>query len=555
MKALLKYGWCLVLGLAPPAVLAQELQWRPANPAAPGAVQPVGLSRPVPLGDATDPAPPLVRAQIPDEIKPLPAGPMFAPGAGTGPAPLAPLLVGQPKTGGEFIGPQPKLTMPPADGKTPATPAAPATPPSTVWGAVPAPAGPLGITGEYTGPYPPDCPDSCCGPAAHCGILGHLSSCLSNLCGQGCGVSFNPDCCDCCSHPHIWAYADYLLWWTQHNGTPPLVTVSPTGTPLVSAGVLGEPTTVVAFNGFNDPAHSGFRVGGGFWFKKEGNWGVDASYWMLTPRTQTFGLASNTGAIITRPFFSVNDGTFVSQLVSFPGIVNGGVLIRQDQQLWGLDANLRRKLYCGPTGFADLLVGYRHFALSEGLDIVERLAILDPATGAVAQTRFVADRFHTRNDFDGPQFGVAGEWRIGRRWFVGGNVKVGVGVVHQVVDIAGNTGFNIPGVLTSVQTGGLLALPTNIGRVSSEKFAVMPEVGIKVGVDLTDHLRLYAGYDFLYISNVVRPGDQIDLGVNRTQIPNAFGPQPLVGTPRPAPLFNGSTFWVQGVNFGLQYHW
>ena len=80
----------------------------------------------------------------------------------------------------------------------------------------------------------------------------------------------------------------------------------------------------------------------------------------------------------------------------------------------------------------------------------------------------------------------------------------------------------------------------------------MPELGLKLGYDLTPNLRLYAGYDFLFISSVVRPGNQIDLNVNRTQVPNVFGPQALIGPALPAPQFNPTTFWVQGFNVGLQ---
>ena len=84
---------------------------------------------------------------------------------------------------------------------------------------------------------------------------------------------------------------------------------------------------------------------------------------------------------------------------------------------------------------------------------------------------------------------------------------------------------------------------------------VLPEVGLKLGYDLCPNLRIYAGYDFLFISSVVRPGNQIDVNVNRTQIPNVFGPQALVGPAFPAPQFNPTTFWVQGFNFGMQYRY
>ncbi|MGG7379585.1 BBP7 family outer membrane beta-barrel protein, partial [Escherichia coli] len=67
-----------------------------------------------------------------------------------------------------------------------------------------------------------------------------------------------------------------------------------------------------------------------------------------------------------------------------------------------------------------------------------------------------------------------------------------------------------PGGQTSAVVGGLLALPSNIGNFQRNRFGVVPQVGLKVGYNLTDNLRVYVGYDFLWWCNVVRPGDQID---------------------------------------------
>ncbi len=79
---------------------------------------------------------------------------------------------------------------------------------------------------------------------------------------------------------------------------------------------------------------------------------------------------------------------------------------------------------------------------------------------------------------------------------------------------------------------------------------MVPEIGFNVGRQVTNNIRLYVGYTFLYWSSVVRPGDQIDFVVNPTQLPTSAGPGMLVGPARPAPLFRESDFWAQGINFG-----
>jgi hypothetical protein len=50
---------------------------------------------------------------------------------------------------------------------------------------------------------------------------------------------------------------------------------------------------------------------------------------------------------------------------------------------------------------------------------------------------------------------------------------------------------------------------------------------------------------------MVRPGDQVDLLVNPTQINSGT----LVGAARPQFDFKESDFWLQGVNLGLEYRW
>jgi hypothetical protein len=74
-----------------------------------------------------------------------------------------------------------------------------------------------------------------------------------------------------------------------------------------------------------------------------------------------------------------------------------------------------------------------------------------------------------------------------------------------------------------------------------------------LAVELTANVRARVGYTFLYVSSVVRPGDQIDRAINPHQVPidQDFG---LPGGPnRPAPELRATQFWAQGINFGLEF--
>jgi hypothetical protein len=172
----------------------------------------------------------------------------------------------------------------------------------------------------------------------------------------------------------------------------------------------------------------------------------------------------------------------------------------------------------------------------------------------------VTDRFATSNQFYGGQVGVDGRWLYGRMT-LDGRVKVALGVTQQDLTVEGNQqiiGRNNP----DPRPGGLLALPSNIGTFSSSRFSVVPEIGGSVGYYVTDWMRLSVGYNFLYWSSVIRPGDQIDRNLNSNQIPNfnlvnvngVLRPAVISTDPPPRHLFNPTDYWAQGLTFGVEVH-
>jgi hypothetical protein len=171
----------------------------------------------------------------------------------------------------------------------------------------------------------------------------------------------------------------------------------------------------------------------------------------------------------------------------------------------------------------------------------------------------VTDRFATSNQFYGGQVGAEGRWMFGRLT-LDGRVKLALGITQQELTVDGNQqiiGRNNP----DPRPGGLLALPSNIGSFSSSRFSVVPEVGGSVGYYVTDWMRLSVGYNFLYWSSVIRPGDQIDRNLNSDQIPNfnlvpvaggGFRPARISTDPPPQRLFNPTDYWAHGLTFGVE---
>src|SRR5205823_5615281 len=113
--------------------------------------------------------------------------------------------------------------------------------------------------------------------------------------------------------------------------------------------------------------------------------------------------------------------------------------------------------------------------------------------------------------FLGGQLGNRFGFRRGRLQ-IDGYWKVAVGWAHESVDAGGATVLTgpVPPAGRSVP-GGLLVVPTNggAGRRAVDDLAIVPELGVNLGYDVTNWLRLTAGYSALYWSRVVRPGSQI----------------------------------------------
>src|SRR5205085_7781044 len=97
--------------------------------------------------------------------------------------------------------------------------------------------------------------------------------------------------------------------------------------------------------------------------------------------------------------------------------------------------------------------------------------------------------------FYGGQLGARMEFER-KRWTLSVLGKVALGVSHQIANIRGHT--NIDTTPAIAQDGGLYAVSSNSGRFTHNAFAVVPEANINLQFRLTDNIRLFAGYTFLY---------------------------------------------------------
>jgi hypothetical protein len=347
----------------------------------------------------------------------------------------------------------------------------------------------------------------------------------------------------------LWGQAEYLLWWIKDSNIPPLATVGTTA----NHGAL-VPGTTILFGGddVDNEERSGGRFTIGYWFDDCHTWGVEGSYLFLGSRSVPF--AANcpaNGGVLARPFFNLSTGIQDAEDICFPGLAHGSIQINSTSRLQGFEGNAVYGLCESCCTRLELLAGFRYLELVEGLGINENVAVEPGVPQIGGRTFAVSDQFDTRSQFYGGQVGIRAE-RSWNKFFVNATAKVALGVSEDEIHVFGQTVTTFPNGARSAVPGGLLALGSNSGRFGHDQFAVVPEGTVNVGYQVTSWLRGYVGYTFLYDSDVVRPGNQIDLTLNQTRIPTSTNFAPS-GPNRPSvPTFAESSFWAQGINFGLE---
>lgn len=240
--------------------------------------------------------------------------------------------------------------------------------------------------------------------------------------------------------------------------------------------------------------------------------------------------------------------------------LRGSIAVNNFTDLQGGDINMF-KLLCGDYAYSLYgFAGFRYLDLHEKLTILENVISAAPVPGFPifnpGNQITVQDSFATRNQFYGGQVGMYGEIRR-NRWFVGSQLQIGLGVTQQTITVNGSQTVTTLAGTQQTFNGGLLALPSNIGTYTANRFSVVPQIGLRIGYNLTDNMRIFVGYDFLYWSNVVRPGDQVDTTLNVTQIPN-FAPPGLFPTSpivRPIVPFHTTDFFAQGISAGFMWRY
>lgn len=365
------------------------------------------------------------------------------------------------------------------------------------------------------------------------------------------------------------------MWWTNGTRLPPLVTTSPQGTSVANAGVLGRNTTVLFGNEtVGNDIRGGFRTTLGMWLDRCHAWSVEFDYLSLGERANNFSQGSTGDTILARPFFNTETNAQASELVAYPGVVEGTVSADTKNYFQSAGVTMGYNLCscnsccecdpceelsscgscdpcspCGPPMIygcrTDLLVGFRYYNLSDRVGITENLLVTEPGP-AFGTTFDIHDNFRARNDFYGSEIGLRTKLYRGR-WSLDIMTKIAMGNNHQTITIDGQTAITEPP--TTNYAAGILAGGTNDGTYERDTLTLIPQLSLQVGYQVSRHCKTYIGYDILYWGSVARAADQIDLNVDPRNFP------PVVSRGLPFPEFPGKTdsFWAQGLNLGAEF--
>lgn len=330
--------------------------------------------------------------------------------------------------------------------------------------------------------------------------------------------------CAACERPYsMWFHAEYLLGTTRGPNVPALVTTGPTAAGLL-AGLPGQPSTVALFGGrpmLND-YRSGLRIEAGTWFDSNHTVGALGRFYTLFSARESFAARGTGTNVLNVPQVLPVNGvlTQVPVFVGFPGTTTGTVIGGARSTFTGGDLSARVLLHREAGYRVDLLAGYRQMYLGDALFLNADATVT--GVPAVLTTR---NSISSRNDFYGPQLGLLLSTTRGRLSLeahasaalgvtvsdldftrpnaLGGNVNVAAttaALVNAGVPLA--TAAPLAAQLGTATNNVPLGTTTVANTVTY--FGAVAEVGWRAKWQVTDTVRLSAGYGFIYWNNVRR---------------------------------------------------
>ncbi len=355
----------------------------------------------------------------------------------------------------------------------------------------------------------------------------------------------------------VWINAEYLNWKIQDaKKTIPLVVE---GNPVPDfAPILYNPgsTVVLGDQSIDSKWRSGGRFSVGFICGDMCQVGVEATYFFLA-RSSTEKSVFSDGEIgspfLSIPFINSNTGFESSFAIARPGSFDGLATLNVSNAMQGAELYSTTHLPYLNGWSMNIFGGIRYLNFNEKLNFDTESLFINPAINDVF---FTNDRFYVDNNFYGGSLGASAIFQC-HGLIASVKAKIGAGVMYQTSKIRGRFDTNDYTGFTIVQSfdGGYFALPSNSGTRKRPRFSVLPEVEVNIGYEVIQNLALHVGYNFLYVTNVLRASRQLDRYINPTGSPLYMEtPVPIqVGSSYPKRYMRSDDLWVQGITTGLVY--
>lgn len=366
---------------------------------------------------------------------------------------------------------------------------------------------------------------------------------------------FRSFCEDYSCANRFWGDFEYLFWKIKNSPNP---------TPFIATApeihnrdpVIGQPGAGVVLGGRDAKIHwrSGGRFALGFWFDNEQCFGADANYFFLpdgSKKDSVFSSGAPGTPFLSVPFFDTNTQNESSSPVARPGRFRGFAALKVENNMQGAELNGRASLYANCQAKLSLLAGFRYWNFNESL----KFFVDSPAVDLPGEVFLVSDHFRTENNFYAGQIGLTFEYYFCRFLF-SATGKVALGAMCERLSIRGKfvtNSFNNLGAPINYP-GGYFALLSNRGTHKETSFAVMPDVNVNIGYELTDWINIKVGYSFLYVNKVAWAGKQVNRNINPTQsVLYEFTPTPTpTGPLKPKASIRTESLWAQGLNVGVE---
>lgn len=351
----------------------------------------------------------------------------------------------------------------------------------------------------------------------------------------------------------FWLTGEYYLATMSNTSYVPLATTSP----ATSLGLIGRPGTQVVSGGTQDfGGVSGFRIGGGMWLDGCRAYGVEWNASYLPKQTKSYSNDGSGASILARPFYDTLLLTENSRLISSTGQFAGSINSEFSNFYWNADITSVMRVLETSEWSLEHLISARYFNIEDTLRITDQSSALGAGTliyrglpvltpGATVS---VMDYYSMINRWYGGSAGFRINYNPGRL-SASLQFRMGVGANLQSFSTDGITTLRAS-TTTLASAPGLTTASSSPGNYTASELSLAPELNIRLGYNITKRIAVTASYQYLYMTNVGRLGDQVSRNVNPLVIPSSQFFSNTVTTDRNITI-RQSDFWLHGFTAGL----